>query len=336
MKKRFFKYDFGTLLLAGGMLLLATACSKDETEDGQRTDISDKDIRMNVDVLRVMEGTRATTFDNPTALQNEGSFTCYAYNGETTTTFINGSTVNWIGSENTWAFADGKKYWPATGSLDFFAYMPAEKPTYISAVSYTTARTPTITCTSLPMTSDGQASIKEFVYGLVAGQTKDAQGETGVTMNFLHPFARIDFKLAASHPNIIINSITLKGIQNNGTCTLNGTTSTWTPSGDATDFVMTLTGDAATFNNNPNTPQPIGGYAESAHTSIPLLMVPQDWEGEIEVNASWNDWGDTPVPHTVTTTIPAITWQPGYSYTYTFTISTDDLTVDINSYTEQW
>lgn len=336
MKKRFFKYDFGTLLLAGGMLLLATACSKDETEDGQRTDISDKDIRMNVDVWRVMEGTRATTFDNPTALQNEGSFTCYAYNGETTTTFINGSTVNWIGSENTWAFADGKKYWPATGSLDFFAYMPAEKPTYISAVSYTTARTPTITCTSLPMTSDGQASIKEFVYGLVTGQTKDAQGETGVTMNFLHPFARIDFKLAASHPNIIINSITLKGIQNNGTCTLNGTTSTWTPSGDATDFVMTLTGDAATFNNNPNTPQPIGGYAESAHTSIPLLMVPQDWEGEIEVNASWNDWGDTPVPHTVTTTIPAITWQPGYSYTYTFTISTDDLTVDINSYTEQW
>lgn len=334
MKKRFFKYDFGTLLLAGGMLLLATACSKDETEDGQRTDISDKDIRMNVDVWRVMEGTRATTFDNPTALQNEGSFTCYAYNGGTTTAFINGSTVNW--AESTWAFADGKKYWPTTGSLDFFAYMPAEKPSYISAVSYATAQNPTITCTSLPMTADGQSSIKEFIYGLVTGQTKAAQGGTGVTMNFLHPFARIDFKLAASHPDIIINSITLKNIQNNGSCTLNGTTSTWAPSGDATDFVMTLTGDAATFNNNPNTPQPIGGYAESAHTSIPLLMVPQDWEGEIEVNASWNDWGDTPVPHTVSTTIPAITWQPGYSYTYTFTISTDDLTVDVANYTEQW
>lgn len=336
MKKRFFKYDFGTLLLAGGMLLLATACSKDETEDGQRTDISDKDIRMNVDVWRVMEGTRATTFDNQAALQTEGSFTCYAYNGETTTPFINGSTVNWIEIENTWAFTDGKKYWPATGSLDFFAYMPAEKPAYISAVSYTTARTPTITCTSLPMTSDGQASIKEFVYGLVTGQTKDAQGETGVTMNFLHPFARIDFKLAASHPNIIINSITLKTIKNNGTCSFNGTTSTWTPSGDATDFVMTLTGDAATFNNNPASAQPIGGYAESAHTSIPLLMIPQDWAGEIEVNASWNDWGDTPVSHTVSATIDAITWQPGHSYTYTFTISPDDLTVNTTNYTEQW
>lgn len=334
MKKRFFKYDFGTLLLAGGMLLLATACSKDETEDGQRTDISDKDIRMNVDVWRVMEGTRATTFDNPTALQNEGSFTCYAYNGETTTTFINGSTVNWIGSENTWAFADGKKYWPATGSLDFFAYMPAEKPAYISAVSYATAQNPTITCTSLPMTADGQTSIKEFVYGLVIDQTKDVQGSTGVTMNFLHPFARIDFKLAASHPNIIINSITLKGIQNNGTCTLNGTTSTWAPSGDATDFVMTLTGDAATFNNNPNTPQPIGGYAESAHTSIPLLMVPQTWTGSIEVNATWDDWGVS-LPHTITASVPT-NWEPGYSYTYTFTITPTDLIVNTAKYTEQW
>ena len=154
-------------------------------------------------------------------------------------------------------------------------------------------------------------------------------------MNFLHPFARIDFKLSASHPDIIINSITLKGIQNNGTCTLNGTTSTWSPSGDATNFVMTLTGDAATFNNNPDTPQPIGGYEGRAHTSIPILMIPQSWAGEIEVDASWYDWGDTLVAHTVTATVPT-DWNAGKSYTYTFTISTDDLTVSTTEFTEQW
>ena len=325
MKKRFFKYDFGTLLLAGGMLLLVTACSKDETEDGQRTDISDKDIRMNVDVWRVMEGTRATTFDNPTALQNEGSFTCYAYNGETTTTFINGSTVNWIGSENTWAFADGKKYWPATGSLDFFAYMPAEKPAYISAVSYTTARTPTITCTSLPMTSDGQASIKEFVYGLVIDQTKDVQGSTGVTMNFLHPFARIYLRWSdVDHSAITLNSVKLKNIYNNGTCTLSydGTNSkwisTWSPNGDKTDFSSTTLA------------------ANDLSDAVPYLVIPQTFAGTIEVNASWNDWGDTPVPHTVTTTIPPINWEAGKSYTYTFNISTDDLVVNVSNFTEQW
>lgn len=334
MKKRYFRLNFGTLLLAGGLLLLATACSKDETENGQSTDIIDKDILMNVDVWRVMKGTRATTFDNSTALQSE-NFKCYAYNGGTTTAYIDGSSVSY--ADGKWSFTDGKKFWPTTGSLDFFAYMPAEKPAYISAVSYITAQNPTITCTSLPMTAATQgADLKEFVWAITTGQNKTDQGEKGVTMNFLHPFARIDFKLAASHPDIIINSITLKDLYNNGTCTLNGTTSTWTPSGDLTDFVMTLTDDAATFNNNPNTPQPIGGYAESAHTSIPLLMVPQEWNGEIEVNASWNDWGDTPVAHTVTATIPAITWEAGKSYTYTFSISTDDLVVNITNFTEQW
>lgn len=323
MKKKFFRYDFMTLLLAGGMLLLATACSKDETEDGQRTDISDKDIRMNVDVWRVMEGTRATTFDNQAALQTEGSFTCYAYNGETTTPFINGSTVNWIESENTWAFADGKKYWPATGSLDFFAYMPAEKPAYISAVSYATARTPTITCTSLPMTSDGQASTKEFVYGLVIDQTKDAQGTTGVTMNFLHPFARIYLRWSdVDHSAITLNSVKLKNIYNNGTCTLSydGTNSkwisTWSPNGDKTDFSSTTLA------------------ANDLSDAVPYLVIPQTFAGTIEVNATWDDWGVS-LPHTITASVPT-NWEPGYSYTYTFTITPTDLIVNTTKYTEQW
>lgn len=317
------------LLLAGGALLLAIGCSSDNSNDVQ---VSNKDIHVNVDVWRMMEGTRATTFNNNPALQNEGSFKCYAYRGGTATAYINGSNVNWVTDK--WLFEEGNHRWPSY-DLDFFAYMPASLPDYISAVNYA-AQNPTITCTNLPMTSATQgADLKEFVYALTTGQNEAAQGELGVTMKFVHPFARIDFKLSASHPDITINSITLKTLKNNGTCSFNGTSSTWAPSGDATDFVMTLTGDAATFNNNPNT-QPIGGYAESAHTSIPILMIPQDWNGEIEVNASWNDWGDTPVPHTVSTTIPAITWQPGYSYTYTFTISTDDLTVDVANYTEQW
>lgn len=318
----------GVMMLA---VMLAACSNSDSTDDSTGTS-PQNEIRLRADVWHVMQGTRATTYDNNAALQAE-SFKCFAYNGGTTTAFINGSDVSYADSK--WAFTDGKKYWPATGSLDFFAYMPAEKPAYISAVSYTAARTPTITCTSLPMTAATQgADLKEFVWAITTGQNKTDQGESGVTIKFLHPFARIDFKLSASHPNIIINSITLKGIQNNGTCTLNGTTSTWTPSGDATDFEMTLTGDAATFNNNPNTPQPIGGYAESAHTSIPLLMVPQTWAGEIKVNATWDKWG-LPSTQTVSTTIPT-TWAAGYSYTYTLTINEADLIVNTAKYTEQW
>ncbi len=92
-----------------------------------------------------------------------------------------------------------------------------------------------------------------------------------------------------------------------------------------------------TFNSNPvSEVVPIGGWAESAHQYVNLLVIPQEFAGAIEINASWNDWGDTPVEHTVTTTIPSITWQAGYSYTYTFTITPEDLVVNLTDFTEQW
>ena len=198
------------------------------------------------------------------------------------------------------------------------------------------------------------SSLQEFIWGITVGQDKTNQGASGVTMKFRHPFARLRFQLAASHPNIIINSITFKALKTGGTCTLNASekednyykTSAWSDLTGSSDLVMTLAGKdndgnwiaayVNTFNSNPASVVPIGGYENSAHQYVDLLVIPQAFAGAIEVNASWNDWGDTPVPHTVSTTISAITWQPGKTYTYTFNISTDDLTVDINSYTEQW
>ena len=64
-------------------------------------------------------------------------------------------------------------------------------------------------------------------------------------------------------------------------------------------------------------------------------MIPQAWAGNIEVNATWIDWGE-PFEHTVSTKLDAITWQPGYSYTYTFTIRETDLRVNVTKFTEQW
>ena len=301
------------------LTLLLAACSSDSADDSPDAS-PQNEIHLKTDVWQVMEGTRATTYDNNTALQSE-SFKCFAYNGGTKTPYIDGYNVSYADSK--WAFTDGKKYWPATGSLDFFAYMPAEKPAYISTVSYTTAQTPTITCASLPMTADGQASIKEFVYGLVTGQTKDAQGETGVTMNFLHPFARIYLRWSdVDHSTITLNSVKLKNIYNNGTCTLSydNTTSkwisTWSPNGDRTDFSTTTLA------------------ANDLSDAVPYLVIPQTFAGTIEVNATWDDWGVS-LPHTITASVPT-NWEPGFSYTYTFTITPTDLIVNTAKYTEQW
>ena len=312
---------FCSLLLAG--------CSGDG--DGRDVPVSETDkteIRLAADVWNVMEGTRATTIPGGTLAS--GSFTASAYVGNTTTSYINPVQVNY--ETGKWVWSDGKHYWPASGNLDFFAYMPATKPTYITAgPNYTTARQPQFTCT-LPMTynaSDTEAgqgsSLQEFVYALTTGQNK-TNAAAGVNLTFKRPFARINFQLAASHPTIRINSITFKGLKSGGTCSFDGNTSTWsslTPDASTVNFVATINSDFAT-------------NVSSQAIGTTYLMVPQTFAGQIEVNASWNDWGDTPVEHTVTATIPSITWQPGYSYTYTFNITPEDLVVNLTDFTEQW
>ena len=298
-----------------------------------------QEIKLNANVWNMMEGMRATFYDAGTI--TSGSFTASAYVENTITAYINPTTVNWNSTE--WQWSDGKHYWPASGALDFFAYMPATKPSYISSITYN-ARSPQFVCEDLPMTynsaspTEGQGSgLQEFVYAMTINQDKANQGASGVTMKFRHPFARIKFQLSASHPDIQINSITFKNLKTGGTCTMNNTgiadtyyytTSVWPSLTGSSNFVMTLSGAAATFNNNPISPlKQIG---------VDLIMVPQTWGGEIEVNATWVDWGES-IAHTVRTILPGTNeWQPGYNYTYTFTITETDLIVDTTKYTEQW
>lgn len=331
------KHYIKSLVMLATMLLVACGSGSDGIEDTPPTTSSEapKEIQVTSNVYRRPEATRTTTYDNVASLQTEGSFTCTAYNTGTLTSYISTTTVDWIDEASRWGFNSGNDhyYWPASGDLDFFGYMPkaanlsTEAP-YISDINYTAEHNVTFTCSSLPMTNSGQgSSLKEFMFGMALEQNKDNAG-TGVPLTFQHPFARIKLQLAASHPDITINSITFKTIQNNGsfTYTYSTTTSAWTPSGVATDFTVTLTGAAATFDNNPASETQIGDY---------YIMIPQDWAGKIVVNADCLFWGVKKNYPSLTTTVPT-NWQPGYSYTYTFNISPDDLIVNISKFTEQW
>lgn len=321
-------YIKGIMLLAA--VLLAACNGSDDVSDlpdGSGSAKADE-IRLNADVWHVMEGTRATTYSNATDLQAVGQFKCTAYLENSLTPYISTTTVDWDNGDNRWEFNHGSDhyYWPATGNLDFFAYMPETPPTYITTgPTYTAEHNVTFTCTSLPMTNAGQgSSLKEFMFGMALAQNKDNAG-TGVPLTFQHPFARIKLQLAASHPNVTINSITFRGIKNNGNYN-HSASPKWTTTSVATDFVLSLTGNAAVFDNNPATPTQIGEY---------YIMIPQNWAGEIVVNADCLFWGEKKNYPSLTTTIPT-TWQPGYSYTYTFTINPDNLIVNISKFTEQW
>lgn len=322
---------FGYALLALACLLTACSGGSSSEEFDSPTPnptpnptSENQEIKLNANVWNMMEGMRATFYDAGTI--TSGSFTASAYVENTTTAYINPTTVNWNSTE--WQWSDGKHYWPASGSLDFFAYMPATKPSYISSITYN-ARSPQFFCENLPMTynsdspTEGQGSgLQEFVWGVTIDQNKVSQGTSGVTMTFKHPFARIYFKLAASHPNITINSITFKTLKNNGSCTFNGTTTTWTLTGATTNLVTSYS-PGASFTSE----------AEAKSIGGPFLVIPQNWTGGIEVNATWTELDIT---QTVSTTIPAITWQAGYSYTYTFTINPNATIVKTDKFTEQW
>lgn len=307
----------GIVLLLTAGLLAGCAGSGDEPTTGGEA----SDIRFNANVRQVMEGTRTTTFDNLAALQTEASFTCSTYDAGTTTEHFMDALV--VYSSSLWAFSPAK-YWPlpptagaAYPSLDFFAYMPASKPDYITDITYTTVGSPQFTCENL----SGSAS-KEFICALTTGQNKNSNSGT-VNLDFKHPFARLKFQLSASHPDITIYTITLKNLKTGGTCTFNGSTTSWSTASAATaDFV-------ADINQACSTSVSVQDLGTN------YIVVPQTLDLEITVKAGWIDWGET-IPHYVSTTLTDVTWAAGTSYTYIFTITESDLKVDTTKFTEQW
>ena len=93
---------------------LLTACSGSDGDvrDIPAPDSNNPEIRLKADVWQMMEGTRATTYDNA-ALQSNG-FKCAVYEINTITPYIASVNVNWGGSG--WAFSDGSHEWHPDGT----------------------------------------------------------------------------------------------------------------------------------------------------------------------------------------------------------------------------
>lgn len=306
-------------LLAATSLLAGCSGDDDFNENGNVNGNNSNTITFNTNVSNFIS--KATIYDN----SNLESFTCTAYNATTTTAFIEPTQVEWTGSM--WQFAQNR-YWPGASGLDFFAYMPATKPDYITSISYSTARQPQFVCTDLPTTAEGQKTLKEFICALATDKTK-ANSSEGVRMQFKHPFAKLLFQLTnPASDGITINSITIAPstpenvFKTGGTCTYNNTNGKWEwPSHTGSE----------------------GSIVASLNT--PFLVIPNNYNATtftITVDATWTKWNK--VEHVIkTATInqqntagkDLMVWEAGYSYLFTLTFTPDILVVNTEKWAEQ-
>lgn len=275
-----------SLLLAAG--LLAGACSREHV--GQDAG----EIRFRV----VDDWEEATKVAAPLATD---SFGVTAYSGGTATEYFSGAQVDYVSSA--WEFSGGKRYWPASGTLDFHAWMPVTKPSYIGTPTYSYANGPGFTCTALPLTSAGQATLPEYVYAYVSNCSKAANGVSGVELEFHRPFASVQIRFATDHEGITLNTITITGVMNNGDYTHAGGWSSQSHSDPENPNNLVLTYNCGLTSGEP--PHVLGDY----------LVVPQNFEPQtIQVTYTPEDRS----PVTLTGSIPSLTWEAGRRYVYTF------------------
>ena len=315
------------LVLAAGLL---AGCARDVPEiKEEKAEIS---VTTNLTPMRM----RANTINSDTELQGYDIKIDAYYNG-TDTKYIDGAKLHYNSSWMFWE--DGEPgsqehyYWPFEGSvvaggstiasiLDFVGYCPYATPSYITPREYDPTDGVTFTCDlSSYMTNSAQSSLQEYLVAILDAQTLATQTAAGgaLPLQFKHPLAYIKFSLSeATTDNVTVNSISMEELKTRGSCSFDGTTSSW--SDQSVSATMNLT---ETLQRH-----------ETEETS-PFLVIPNNYgEKTLSVNATWTEWGDV---QTRTYEAPlTIDWVAGYAYTYTLTITKYELIVDVDKFTEQW
>ena len=165
----------------------------------------------------------------------------------------------------------------------------------------------------MPMTEAGQDGLKEFIWALSTGKNK-SNSSAGAEMTFRHPFAKITFRVGnPASDGITINTVTLSALKTGGTCSFDGTTSTWSSQTGSENLVGTA--------------------------DTPYIIIPYNYTSGLTItaNATWSNIGNaTADTKAVAVAASKCNFQPGYSYIYTLTLDGTALKVDVDKYTEQW
>lgn len=319
--------------------------------------------------------TRMSTIDNTQALKDYDIAIDAYYHG-TNTKFLGDKTLKFVtGMHNSWKFINyddpvgnpghfdiESYYWPIVGSkttnditvgtIDYVAYVPNTRPTYVSAISYNyVTGKPSFTC-SLPITAaaaednpetaidesqahfdaSNQSSLQEFMITSSINRGKDTDNsalgiENGIVpLQFQHPFAIVNIYLEKAKRGTVIKSVSLKDLNISGTFTYDGASSGWDLSAPTAYLAFLLNGTTGlTVPDNVNFNALLGG---------PFLVLPQTLltPNNLVVNRKMPD-DDSSTDQSATI---AETWEAGKIYNYYLNLGDDPNDILVNVYVESW
>ncbi len=221
-----------------------SACSE-QPEDGVLL-LSDEEIAFSLPEWTPMMQSRTDFFKENDLLdpgKGGGNFTLYAHVDGPDNTYIGGARVWYFNDPafQKWIFLNGdeypspiKYYWPKSDKLNFFAFMPdsrydgkdgyQSKPTHVNIGTYSEADGQTFSC-DLPESVGYDTEIQEFIYAYEEPRTKDT-----VKLQFKHPFATVNFKVAAKSYRMTIESFEFSNMHLAGE--FSTATGSWTPTDD--------------------------------------------------------------------------------------------------------
>lgn len=330
----------GVKTFAFALLLSLAGCGGQDVPNGEKPDepvveesgdiqLSDTEIRLEVADWKPLQESRAVLFDQENFLEgNEentlpgGNFTLHAYTSDGQT-FLKGARGWYFADTDTpeWRFRSdigGKVtfptyYWPNSGTVDFFAYMPYEdyrnkagnREDYVTIGDYDSENGQQFSC-KLPQTDESDHM--EFIYAYEQDKTK---ANNPLKLQFKHPFALVQFKWGTGSSRMTINSLKLDSMYFAGTFSTETSDSTetseWEPSGSPGAYEATVSKRIPTEVNY------------NTVFAGPYLVMPQVLDKiTLTLNTSQTDeaTGTDSAPVSLSTEQGA-SWLPGHIYTYT-------------------
>lgn len=206
---------------------------------------------------------------------------------------------------------DETRYWPADKdlTLDFYAQAPYGNPHVANVKAGEGKISFSYTVPDGTGNTDADAEAQPDILFAYAACSKAASDGGTVSLDFRHALAGVKF-VASNVTGSTIKTITLKGLQGEGTCTYDAGTGTfgWQTGGDERDFSQTF--DVA-LSGQQTGKQPI----TDKRPKTTFMMIPQTLEGvTVEVTLVETASGES---FTLTGSLAQTgAWEAGKIYTY--------------------